>query len=415
MEKRKSKTEQDDKNLYPPNCYKVGDSWVVDFTFRGERYRESLGCVSRTVAKETAARKKTKAADGKLLVNGKRWNGSEWVSETLKPKIQDPLFSSVLEQWLAWSKATRDQNTWHTDTHNAKPLRAFFGQKRLSEISPFLVDKYRIERRQSCECPNVGRSKVKTCPICSKRVKSLSDATINHELVILKSLFKKASEWRMTQHDPTELVKLAKLSNARVRYLTEAEAGRLLSACNEDFRDVVLTAMHTGLRSNEIKTLRWSSVDMVRRSVTVLASNAKNKDLKCVPMSDDLYEMFQRLKSERNRKPEDVVFISRYGKPWKSWRTAFENARERAALTDFRFHDLRHCFASWLAMNGTTKKGMMELLGHRDPKMTDRYTHLSDDYRRQAVQSLPKFRDLVGKSPQKSPQEEKPVLVKIAK
>ncbi|PYT62781.1 MAG: hypothetical protein DMG46_00185, partial [Acidobacteria bacterium] len=80
-------------------------------------------------------------------------------------------------------------------------------------------------------------------------------------------------------------------------------------------------------------------------------------------------------------------------------------------IADFRFHDLRHCFVSWLAMNGTTKKAMMELLGHRDGKMTDRYTHLSEDYRRQAVQNLPRFRDLA----EKSPHPERTVLVQVAK
>ena len=93
----------------------------------------------------------------------------------------------------------------------------------------------------------------------------------------------------------------------------------------------------------------------------------------------------------RDRKPEDVVFVSRYGKPWKSRRTAFLNVVERACIKDFRFHDLRHCDGSWLATSGTTGKGQMELVGHRDPKTSLRYTHLSMEYKRQAVQRLPRF------------------------
>ena len=84
-------------------------------------------------------------------------------------------------------------------------------------------------------------------------------------MIILKSLFKKAGEWGMTRHDPTKAVKLTKLSNARTRYLTQAEAEQFISACNDDFRDVVFTAIYTGFRSCEIKTLRWPSVDMTRR------------------------------------------------------------------------------------------------------------------------------------------------------
>src|SRR5207302_10156166 len=99
----------------------------------------------------------------------------------------------------------------------------------------------------------------------------------------------------------------------------------------------------------------------------------------------------------------------------KSWKTAFENARERAGISDFHFHDLRHCFASWLAMGGTHQKVMMQLLGHRDSKMTDRYTHLSDEYRRQAVQNLPRFLDLEAKSPRIPPLQEKAKVVKFGK
>jgi integrase len=130
-------------------------------------------------------------------------------------------------------------------------------------------------------------------------------------------------------------------------------------------------------------------------------------------MSEDLFQMFKRLQSERDRKPEDLVFISRYGKPWKSWRTAFENARDRAKL--LTIPRLASLFCYWLAMNGTTRKGMMELLGHRDPTMTDRYTHLSDDYRRQAVQNLPKFGNLEMESPQISPSEKNPKMVNSSK
>jgi integrase len=176
-----------------------------------------------------------------------------------------------------------------------------------------------------------------------------------------------------------------------------------------------MTALHTGFRSKEIKLLRWQDVDMERRSITVLATNAKNKDPKTVPMSDTLFQMFERIQSERNRKPEDLMFLSRYGKPWKTWRTAFENARIRAKISDFKFHDLRHCFASWLAMSGTARKSMMELLGHRDSQMTDRYTHLSVDYNRQAVANLPQFGNLEKKSFEKSFEEEKAKVVGFVK
>ena len=83
--------------------------------------------------------------------------------------------------------------------------------------------------------------------------------------------------------------------------------------------------------------------------------------------------------------------MRRYGKPWKSWRTAFKNAVERAGLKNCTFHTLRHTFGSHLGMANTNHKAMMELMGHKGPKMTMRYTHLSMDYKRQAMENLPKL------------------------
>jgi Phage integrase family len=107
------------------------------------------------------------------------------------------------------------------------------------------------------------------------------------------------------------------------------------------------------------------------------------------------------------------VFVNRYNKPWKSWRTAFENACERAGIKDFHFHDLRHCFGSWLAMNGTDIKARMELMRHKTPAMTLRYSHLSIDYKRQAITDLPLFTAEM-ESQQISQQPEEPKVVAFA-
>ena len=120
--------------------------------------------------------------------------------------------------------------------------------------------------------------------------------------------------------------------------------------------------MHTGFRSSELKSLRWSHVDMVHRSITVESCYSKNGETGTVPMTMEVFTEFDQMRRDRDRAPHDIVFVSRYGKPWKNWRTAFENACERAGITDFRFHDLRHCYGSWLAMSGTTGKAAMELM-----------------------------------------------------
>jgi hypothetical protein len=107
------------------------------------------------------------------------------------------------------------------------------------------------------------------------------------------------------------------------------------------------------------------------------------------------------------------VFVNRYHKPWTDWRTAFQNALKQAGIQNFRWHDLRHCFGSYLGMAGVNQNTMMELIGHKDPKMTLRYTHLSDEYKRQAVGRLPAIGDL--ESPQNPPSEKEPKVLNFSK
>ena len=216
-------------------------------------------------------------------------------------------------------------------------------------------------------------------------------------------MFNKAVGWKLARENPVKGIKFFSEGNGRTRFLTPEEAQRLIAACCGDFGDVVLLALHSGCRRSEITSLTWANVDLVQRTFTVLACYAQNGQTKTLPMTDEVYEMLQRRSEDRDHKPEDLVFISRYNKPWTSWRTAWENACERAGIKDFRFHDLRHCFGSWLAMNGTAPKAMMELMGHKTAAMTMRYSHLSVEYKRQAVARLPKLGNLETESPAKVP------------
>jgi integrase len=122
----------------------------------------------------------------------------------------------------------------------------------------------------------------------------------------------------------------------------------------------------------------------------------------------------KRRRPDRDNTPDNLVFVSRYNKPWKSWSTGWQNACERAGLEAFRFHDLRHCFGSWLAMKGTALKSIMELMGHKTVSMTMRYSHLSVDSKRQAVPSCRSSESSIP-SPQKSPKPEKAKVVRFRK
>ena len=138
--------------------------------------------------------------------------------------------------------------------------------------------------------------------------------------------------------------------------------------------------------------------------MTVLSLYSKNDDTGTVPLTPDLEAALRKVYDEREPDSTDAVFLNQHGKPWKVWEGVFKKALKSAGIDDFVFHDLRHCFGSYLGMNNTNPKAMMKLMGHRDPKMTMRYTHLSVEYKRQAVSKLPSFGGVLESgSPQISP------------
>jgi integrase len=136
-------------------------------------------------------------------------------------------------------------------------------------------------------------------------------------------------------------------------------------------------------------SLTWGDIDSRRRVITVRAAYAKNGEARSVPMNDVLTATLKAIRM--NATVDGVVFCSRNGTPYKSFRSAFERAVQKAGLIDFTFHDLRHTFASRLVMSGVDLPTVKELLGHKDISMTLRYTHLSTDHKQHAVRLLEQF------------------------
>ena len=141
-------------------------------------------------------------------------------------------------------------------------------------------------------------------------------------------------------------------------------------------------ALNTGMRKSEILDLRWENIDLDNRAITIRKS--KNNEIRIIPINELLYGVLKKL---YNHKTSEYVF-TRFGNPVRDVRTAFNNALKLASIEDFRFHDLRHTFASHLVMNGAHLRTVQQLMGHKDIKMTMRYSHLSKDFVQEAVENL---------------------------
>ncbi len=244
-----------------------------------------------------------------------------------------------------------------TSINNLKP---FFGGKYLHEITPLDMEKYK-RRRQG----------------------KVSNATVNREVACLKHIFTKAIEWGIVKKNPGKKVKLLRERNTRLRYLGEKEIGRLYDACAEHLKPIVTVALNTGMRKEEILNLKREDLDFQSRIIYVL--DTKNSERREIPMNDIVC---RTLLAAREKTDSPWVFCKKNGERYGNVRKAFEGARKRAGIVDFRFHDLRHTFASHLVMAGVDLKTVQELLGHKSFEMTLRYAHLSPEHKKAALDIL---------------------------
>lgn len=226
-----------------------------------------------------------------------------------------------------------------------------------------------------------------------QRITQVSAWTVRNELTVLRHMLRLAhKKWGYLDRVPD--IELPKSPRGRTRFLTEDEITRLLHACasskNRNLGAIVTLAIHTGMRKNEIMKLTWERVDLAKDlgfNARVTLYDTKNGDPRGIPLNKAAVAALTSVEPDPAKR-SGSVFKRRDGSDWGQMRTAFEKAVERAGLSDFRFHDLRHTAASHLAMRGRPLKEIQEVLGHKSFSMTLRYAHLSPMHLRTAVESL---------------------------
>lgn len=275
-----------------------------------------------------------------------------------------------------------------------------FGNKKLTDINPWIVEKWRAARLKG----------------------GIMVATINRDLVALKAALAKAVEWKLIDAHPLQGVKLGKVDSApKTRFLDDDEEERLRKALDEreeriragrdsanqwrrvrgyetlpDLRTVtfadllkplILTALNTGMRRGELFGLTWADVDLERRILTVLADNAKAGKTRHIPLNSEVLATltdWRKQAADTNGR----VFPARDGGRLDNIKTAWTGLLKKADISHFRFHDLRHSFASRLVMAGVDLAVVRELMGHGDIQMTLRYSHLAPEHKAAAVERL---------------------------
>ena len=248
------------------------------------------------------------------------------------------------------------------------------GDVRLSELSTSLISEKRDFLSRTI----------------TNRKKKMSPARVNRYMAALSTALNTSiREWEWMEDNPMRKISKLKEPRGRVRYLNIEEKERLLVACksvNNHLYLAVVLALSTGARQQEIWDLRWSNVNFETRFITF--TETKNDEFRSVPLVElgrELLLDHYRLR----REDSDIVFPSKknpavsydFRNPWKK-------ALVVAEVEDFRWHDLRHSCASYLAMNGVPMRTIAEILGHKTLSMVQRYTHLNAEHLSEAISDM---------------------------
>ena len=256
-------------------------------------------------------------------------------------------------------------------------LVPFFGGKILSEIRPQDVEAFRGQRKKQGGNP-------------------ASVQTVNHDHIALKHCLNVAIRRGLLQSNPASKVPMPNPENERDRVLSDEEWSKLYQAAKPPLRPVLLTAYQLGQRFSEIVGLTWDRVDSKRGFITLRPLDTKTRTARQVPMTPDVKVALQRLAKVRSLPPPPTESAFRHvftyeGRPLQRVSRSFKTALKDAGITDFRFHDLRHCASTNLRRAGVDTATAMKIVGHKSEKMWKRYNAIEERDLTQAAQKVHKY------------------------
>lgn len=324
--------------------YDRGGVWYVKVTSPdGKLIRHSTGTSDRAKAEEYHDKLKAKLWDVKKLGEKPR---RTWDEAALK-WLQEKAHKSSLRD-------DKQRMAWFT-TH----LRG----KYLDEITRDGVDQ-----------------------LLTDKLVDVTNRTRDAYVALIRGIFRRAMrEWEWIDRVPAFRTYEPSKKKKRVRFLTSEQAETLLKELPPHQREVVLFALATGLRQGNVLWMEWERVSLDRKFAFIDHGDTKNEEALPVPLNDMALAVLERQKGKHPK----FVFTFR-GQHLKSANTrAWRKALKRAGIVNFRWHDLRHTWASWLRQNGVPKWVLKELGGWKSDEMVDRYAHLNADHLAPYVQRLP--------------------------
>lgn len=321
--------------------YKRNGIWWVDISEYGRRIRQS----TRTEVKRDAQRVHDRLKD------------DLWKAIHLKEKPRRTWIDAVI-RWLNESKHKR---SLQTDRFHLAWMDPYLRNSYLDEIDQDLVE-------------YLAKEKEKT---------DVKHSTINRMLEVLRAILNKAQkEWGWIESTPP--IRMRKVENKRIRWLSKLEAKRLLNELPPHLKAMAAFTLATGLRQSNVTKLKWHSISFERKHALIHPDESKTNRAIPVPLNDDALNI---LLAEREKHP---IFVFTYNsEPVQRCNNhAWRKALKRAEIQDFTWHDLRHTWASWHVQNGTTLQELQYLGGWTSFEMVLRYAHLSSEHLRSAADNI---------------------------
>ena len=216
-----------------------------------------------------------------------------------------------------------------------------------------------------------------------KKVEGVSCTTVNRVLEVVRAILRKANkDWDWI--DKVPVVPMHQTERARIRWLTVEEVNCLLKELPSHLKDMAIFALATGLRESNVTNLQWCDIDMAKCHAWIHPDQAKTKRAIPVPLNNNAMAV---LKAKIGDHPQ-FVFTYQGQLLTRCNNHAWRKALNRAGIENFRWHDLRHTWASWHVQNGTSLQELQQLGGWSSFEMVLRYAHLSSDHLRHAANRI---------------------------
>lgn len=319
--------------------------WYLSVTVNGKRIRRAIKEAQTKRQAERAERILRDEIYENRYGDGGQRNFAEFVENSYKPYAQE------------------HKRGYKVELSILNVLIEKFGKRKLIEITPEAVEKFKRERASEITSRGELRSK----------------STVNRDIAVLSAVFNLAKDFGEIKNNPVSGIKYYTNLTSRERVLSEFEEKVLFKAIREDIRfsRQVEILLYTGMRRGELFKLEWRDIDLADRYINIRKETTKTGKARSIPMFSNIHKIFETFNDEANNiVSTDKVFA---GSPWEKTKltTKFREVCDRLGFKDLTIHSLRHTFSTRCDKYGVGAFAQKALLGHAKLSMTDRYTHLS--------------------------------------